>query len=177
MSFAESGGGKRRGWRNMRSPGRLAPVPFVVLVVALVVVFGVVLARSNELFVLSARSGRVLLLRGKLPIDLERELSAVLREARASGQLRAVRQGGQTRILGRGLPSAVEQRLRNVFFASRYAKMRWLAAPDRRPKNLGQRLGWDWLAWRLRTPDDPGHLRLVDEDDNAPLPPRTPGDR
>jgi hypothetical protein len=153
-------------------------VPFVVLSLALLVLFGVVLSRANELFVLSAREGRVLLLRGKLPHDLERELSAVLRETGASGQLRAVRQGGQTRIVGRSLPAPVEQRLRNVFFASRFAKMRWLAAPDRRPRNLGQRLGWDWLAWRLAAADRQPPLRLVDdEEDNGPLPPRTPGDR
>lgn len=153
-------------------------MPFLVLVLALGVVFGVMLARANELFVLSAREGRVLLLRGKVPRQLERELSAVLREAGASGQLRGVRRGGQTRIVGRGLPDDLEQRLRNVFFASRFAKMRWLAAPDRRPRNLGQRLGWDWLAWRLEGDTEGSPLRLVEEDeDNGPLPPRTPGDR
>jgi len=153
-------------------------VPFLVLTLALVALFGVMLARANELFVLSARNGRVLLLRGKLPRELEHELSAILREAGASGQLKALRQGGSTRIVGRGLPGALEQRLRNVFFASRFAKMRWLAAPDRRPKSLGQRLGWDWLAWRLEGEPERAPLRLVDdEEDNGPLPPRTPGDR
>ena len=39
--------------------------------------------RANELFVLSARDGKVLILRGRLPRTLERELSAVLRAAGA----------------------------------------------------------------------------------------------
>ncbi len=177
MARGGTGGRKRCRVAKDAVDGRLAAVPLLVLALALLAVFGVVLSRANELFVLSARGGRVLLLRGKLPRDLERELSAILRGAGATGQLRAVRQGGQTRLVGRGLPTAVEQRLRNVFFASRFAEMRWLAAPDPRPKNLGQRLGWDWLAWRLASERSQAPLRLVDEEeDNGPLPPRTPGD-
>ncbi|MAQ16429.1 MAG: hypothetical protein CMN30_16760 [Sandaracinus sp.] len=126
--------------------------------------------RANELFVLSARDGKVLILRGRLPRTLERELSAVLRAAGATGQVRGLRVGGQTRVVGRGLDPGVEQRGRNVFFASRYARMRWLAARDRRPRNLGQRLGWEWLAWRLRpAARDLRSVAHDEEDGNGPL--------
>ena len=139
-----------------------------ILVVVVVVLAGAwwMLSRANELFVLSARGGRVLLLRGRLPRALERELAAVLRQGSATGRLRAVREGGRTRLVGEGLDPELEQRLRNVFFASRYAKMRWLAEGDRRPRNLGQRLGWEWLAWQLAPGPAPAgdHVRVVDED-------------
>ena len=143
-------------------------MPLLLLALVALAVVAVVLSRANELFVLSARDGRVLLLRGKLPGELERELSAILRQAGATGQLRAVRRGGTTRLIGPGLGADLEQRLRNVFFASRFAKLRWLAGPDRRPRNVGQRLGWDWLAWQLAGPPaDHGALRVVEDPDSG----------
>lgn len=139
-------------------------MPLLLLLLVGLALVALVLFRANELFVLSARGGRVLLLRGKLPGELERQLSAILRQSGATGQLRAVRQGGSTRLVGRGLGGDLEQRLRNVFFASRFSKLRWLAGPDRRPRNLGQRLGWDWLAWQLAgPPPDRGSLRVVED--------------
>jgi len=139
-------------------------VPLLPLALVALVLVVIVVSRANELFVLSARDGRVLVLRGKIPRDLERELSALLRQSRATGQLRALRQGGATRLVGRGLGGDLEQRLRNVFFASRFAKLRWLGGRDRRPRNLGQRLGWDWLAWQLEGPPERGALHVVDDE-------------
>lgn len=152
-----------------------ALVPLLLLALAILAVAALALWRANELFVLSARRGKVLLLRGALPRALERELSALLRQAGATGRLRALRQGGQARLVGRGLGPDLEQRLRNVFFASRFAKLRWLAGRDPRPRNLGQRLGWEWLAWRLAGEPGRGALRAVppgpptDEESNGAL--------
>ena len=161
------------GWRAGPPPldnAPVHPVLVVVLVTVASVAVGRALARANELFALTARQGRVMLLRGRLPRALESELTAVLRDGRATGLLRAVRQGGQTRLVGEGLEGTVEQKLRNVFFASRYASMRWLAARDPRARNLGQRLGWEWLAWRLAGTSKTGALRTVPEEErNGPL--------
>ena len=55
-----------------------AAVPLLLLLLVGLALVALVLFRANELFVLSARGGRVLLLRGKLPGELERELVALV---------------------------------------------------------------------------------------------------
>ena len=116
------------------------------------VVFGLCvpfLMRANEVFVLSVRDGRSLLMRGRIPITLRQEIDDVLARARVtSATLRVVRSGGVARMIAHGVDADVAQRLRNVLGIVSDHKLR--AAPPPGPRNLGQRLGIAWLAWRLR---------------------------
>lgn len=117
-------------------------------------VLGVLLlaTRANEVFRISVRQGRCLVVRGRVPPGLLHELCEVVRRAgveRAS--IRAVRRGGSTRLDARGVGAGLEQRLRNVFGTRGLSDLRAAPSPPRR--NLGQRLGWEWLAWRLEQRD------------------------
>ncbi len=89
-------------------------VLLITLVLALPIAIGI--ARSNELFVLALRAGRLRLVRGRLPGELLHELSDVLERGRVGqAQLRVVVEGGKARLKVTGKVSeATEQQLRNV---------------------------------------------------------------
>jgi hypothetical protein len=104
--------------------------------------------RAGEVFRLSIRYGRCLMVRGRLPATLRHELCAIASEAKVKrGRLRGIRRGGQTQLVAEGLPDGAAQRARNVFGLHRGPELRAGGQPD--DPNLGQRLGWDWLAWKL----------------------------
>jgi hypothetical protein len=108
----------------------------------------IALARANELFFVSVRGGRVLYIRGRISPVLLREFEDVVaRAAVARASLRAVLSGGRVRLLVKGTDGDVAQRLRNVIGIVPEHKLR--AAQPPRMRNLGQRLGIAWLAWRL----------------------------
>jgi hypothetical protein len=112
-------------------------------------------ARAREICVLSVRRGRVLVLRGALPGSLlEAFTDVVERTAVASGTLRILRDGERARLEAQGLDEHGVQRARNVL--GTYPLPRLLAASPPRAPNLGQRLGWAWLAWRQRDASDQG---------------------
>ena len=116
-------------------------------VVALLVLIS---RHANEVFCLSVRHGRGLLIRGRIPSGLQAELLEVLHRAEVhDAVLRAVREGGRARLQasGESVNEAVLQRLRNVFGTRLWRDLK-LGPPPRR-RNLGQRLGGTWLAWRL----------------------------
>ena len=126
------------------------PIALGLIVMALVV--GVVLMRANEVFFVSVRDGRALLVRGRCPTPLLQEFRDVVERAgvpRAS--IKGVREGGQPRLRVSGADEFTAQRLRNVFGSSRWGKLNHLraAAPSRADRNLGQLLGFAWLAWLL----------------------------
>ncbi|MGD8863728.1 MAG: DUF3634 family protein [Myxococcales bacterium] len=121
----------------------------VLSVVAVIALYALLAIRANEVFCLSVRNGRALIVRGRVPRALLSELSEVVRRARVQrATIRVVRQNAAARMIVHGAGPDVAQRLRNVFGTRSYRDLK-LAPPPRERRNLGQRLGWAWLAWRL----------------------------
>jgi hypothetical protein len=119
-------------------------VTFVLLGVAAIVVL-LVLARASEIFCISVRDGKLLVVRGAVPSALLHGIADVVRRERVTNAtLRAVKGHGHARLVASGVSDGVAQRLRNVFGTHPIQKLR--AAPMPRARNLGQRLGVAWLA-------------------------------
>jgi hypothetical protein len=118
-----------------------------VLVVVLVVVFVVLAPRWNEVFCLSWRDGRALVVRGVVPIRVRQDLVDVLeRSGVVRATLRGVRSGGGVRLECSGVDDGTAQRLRNTF--GTHSSAGFAGAPEG-GRNLGQLLGWVWLSWLL----------------------------
>jgi hypothetical protein len=133
----------------------------VLGVLALLVFFWLTARHANQVFHLSVRGGRGLLIQGRIPVGLQRELLDVLRSAGVRvASVRAVREGGRARLLasGAGVDEHVLQRLRNVLGTRLWRDLKLCSPPTHR--NLGQRLGWEWLAWRLYNRRH-GNLRVL----------------
>ena len=105
--------------------------------------------RSRELFLLSVRGGRVLVVRGRVPGGFLHEARlTVARPPVARATIRAVRgdHGAQLRFSG-ALEEGRRQRLRNIFALYPASQLR--AAKSIERPTLGQLLGIAWLAWLL----------------------------
>lgn len=105
-----------------------------------------VIERSRELFCVSVRNGRVLVIRGRIPQGLLNDFESVVAQppvARAT--IRAVRAPNGARLSASGVDEFLEQRLRNVFHI--YPQARLSAAPVVTERSIGQVLGIAWLAW------------------------------
>jgi len=78
--------------------------------------FGYALRRANELFALTARAGKLELLRGRLSPALFSEFADIaVRERLDATQIRVLSESGSPRLLLDGAPNpTVEQALRNV---------------------------------------------------------------
>ena len=124
-------------------------MPYLLGAISAIVVFQAMraLSHANELFCLSIRGGRSLVVRGALPSSLRDALTQVV--GRGDACIRGVREGRSTHLRIEGVDEATAQRLRNVFGTSRYRDAKSLGATPRGRRNLGQRLGWIWLAWWL----------------------------
>jgi hypothetical protein len=121
-----------------------------VLVVLATVAFFVWASRQRELFCLSVRQGRVLLVRGRIPAgllsDFKDALAAVPPVGRAT--VRAYREEGGARLEVAGpIDAGRAQRLRNIF--ALYPMSRLSAAPVASQRTIGQIVGIVWLAWLL----------------------------
>jgi len=105
--------------------------------------------RSRELFYLSVRRGRVLVVRGRVPGGFLHETAETVKSPMVTrARIRGVRGDyGAKLVFGGALDEGRQQRLRNVFALYPAAQLR-AADPIKRP-TLGQLLGWAWLAWRL----------------------------
>lgn len=120
---------------------------WVLAGIGLLVVF-LIGARANEIFFVSVRQGRCLVVRGRIPGMLLDGLSDVVARSRvARGSIKAVRGDGHARLVIRGMDEGTSQRLRNVFGTHPVQKLR--AAKVAANRNLGQLLGFAWLAWLL----------------------------
>jgi hypothetical protein len=125
-----------------------AAMTWVVLAVVAVVLFFV--WRAAEIFRISVRDGRALVIRGPVPPALLRAIREIVRSAPAvtHGTIRAVRGEDGARLTASGaIDEGRLQRLRNAFALFPTSKLR-AAASVARP-TLGQVLGIAWLAWRL----------------------------
>jgi phosphoserine phosphatase len=120
-----------------------------LVLVAFVIVVLIASARANELFRLSVREGRVLVVRGRIPVGLLADIRDVVAAppvARAT--IRAVKESGGAGLIVSGAVDAIRaQRLRNVFGIRPIASLR--TAPPIADPTLGQILGVAWLAWLL----------------------------
>jgi Protein of unknown function (DUF3634) len=100
--------------------------------------------RQNELFHVSVRSGRVLLIRGRIPSALLSDFRTVVRHVnRASIRVQKTAAGG--RLATAGIDADTTQKLRNLFGLYTQAQLR--SAPPIRNPTLGQWLGSAGLAW------------------------------
>src|SRR5215831_5244879 len=103
--------------------------------------------RSGEIFCVSVRNGRALVIRGRVPPPLLRAIREIIasRPEVARATIRAVRGQHGARLTGRGVDEGRLQRLRNAFGLYPTSKLR--AAPPIARPTLGQVLGIAWLAW------------------------------
>jgi hypothetical protein len=119
----------------------------VLAVVAVVLYFA---WRSAEIFCVSVRSGRALVIRGRVPPALLRAIREIVASQPevTHGTIRAVRgEHGARLTAGGAIDDGRLQRLRNAFGLFPTSKLR-AASPVARP-TLGQVLGIAWLAWLL----------------------------
>ncbi|MGE0786644.1 MAG: DUF3634 family protein [Sandaracinaceae bacterium] len=120
----------------------------LLVLAAITVVVLFFLYRANEIFCVSVRDGRVLVVRGAVPPPLLNGMADIVRRDRVvRGTIRAVKSEGHARLVTRGLGEGTTQRLRNAFGTHPIHKLRAASAP--KVKNLGQMLGIAWLAWAL----------------------------
>lgn len=125
------------------------PLLIPLLVLGLVAMLATAISRGNELFLLSVRAGKLLLIRGRIPIALRQDIDDVMsRSGVQEASIRAVRSSGHARLLMRGVDEGTAQRLRNTLGVHPIHKLR--SAPMMADRNLGQLLGLTWLAWMLR---------------------------
>lgn len=123
------------------------------MVLAAVAVFAVVglwwFTRTGELFCLSVRGGKVLVVRGRAPTGFTSEARAIIARAHVrSGTIRALKteHGGRLVVSG-AVDERTEQRLRNLFALYPASQLR--KAPAIAKPTFGQLVGVAWLAWLL----------------------------
>jgi len=123
-------------------------MPWLVLAIVAVVIFFA--WRAAEIFCVSVRNGRALVIRGRVPPALLRAIREIVGSPPevAHGTIRAVRGEHGARLTASGaIDEGRLQRLRNAFGLFPTSKLR-AASPVARP-TLGQLLGIAWLAWLL----------------------------
>ena len=117
----------------------------LAIILILIAVLG---RRSNELFLVSIRRERIIVVRGHVPPALLDAFAAIAASSRIeSATVRAIRRPEHARLIAGGVDAATTQRLRNVFGIHPMHELR--AVPTMDGLNLRQLLGWAWLAWRL----------------------------
>ena len=119
-------------------------------VVAVVVVVGVWwLSRVGELFYISVRDGKALVVRGRVPVSMLQEFKETVANPMVKrGRIRAFKteSGGQLACTG-DIDDGREQRMRNTFMLYPASQLRH--APAIQQPTLGQLSGIAWLAWML----------------------------
>jgi len=119
------------------------------LVVVAVVVGIWWFSRTSELFFVSVRDGKCLVVRGRVPVSmLQTFQEAVADPVVRRGSIRAAKteSGGQLHCSG-DIDEGREQRMRNTFMLYPASQLR--QAPAIRKPTLGQLSGIAWLAWML----------------------------
>lgn len=120
--------------------------PMVLVVLIAIAVIAYFLWRVNEIFCVSVRNGRALLVRGRIPPSLLHDIEDIVRRCNIRrATVRGVAGQHHARIVASGVDDFAAQRLRNVFGTHPIQKLRGAKVPVTR--NLGQLLGIAWLAW------------------------------
>ena len=117
------------------------------IAIAIAALFGLWwFTRTRELFYVSVRSGRSLLVSGRVPPGFFGELKRMLANPPVvRGSVKAVKTESGGRLIFSGIDEARAQRLRNMFGLTTAAQLR--NAPLIGRPTLGQVLGVAWLAW------------------------------
>lgn len=118
--------------------------PWLALL-AFALIAWLLLSRSGELFCVSVRGGRALVVRGRIPQALLNDLADALANEPGAVTIRAHRDASGARLQASGVDEFTEQRLRNIFRLYPVSNLSAAPAPARR--SLGQVLGIAWLAW------------------------------
>ena len=124
-------------------------MPAVLVAIVAISIGYFIFERSRELFFVSVREGRLLVVRGDCPDALLHDFADAVRRAgvrRAS--IRALKEEHGSRLAVRGVDDRLAQRLRNIF-GSHPSHLRRSRSLTRGDRNLGQWLGIAWLAWLL----------------------------
>ena len=123
---------------------------WIVLGIAVALAVLYVAQRRTELFLLSVRGGRVLLVRGRCPGPLFHDLSdAITRQKIQRASVAAVRtpQGGRLSISG--IDDFAAQRLRNIF--QTYPISNFMLQESEQKRTWTQLLGIVWVSWLLES--------------------------
>ena len=122
-----------------------------VALVALVIIW--IMLRAGELFYISVRDGKVLVVRGRVPVSMLQEFrECVAKPVVKRGSIKAFKteSGGQLSCSG-DIGEGREQRMRNTFMLYPASKMR--VAPQQKDRTIGQLAGLAWLAWMMDRSD------------------------
>ena len=122
----------------------------MVAIAAVALVLGLWwLSRASEMFCVSVRNGRVLVVRGRVPPGLLGDIKDIVAKPAVSrATIRAVKHEEAARLLVSGnIDDGRAQRLKNCFRLYPIARLR--SAPLIERPTLGQLLGIAWLAWFL----------------------------
>jgi hypothetical protein len=105
------------------------------------------LTRTGELFCISVRDGKVLVVRGRVPVSMLQEFrEAVANPVVRRGTIRAFKTETGGRLVCSGdIDEGREQRMRNTFMLYPASQLRH--APAIQQPTLGQLSGVAWLAW------------------------------
>jgi hypothetical protein len=105
------------------------------------------LTRTRELFCISVRGGKVLIVRGRVPGGLLSEIAEVMRRpAVKRATVKAMRgEHGAFLSFSGTLDEGRQQRLRNIFALYPASQLR--CAPAIKQPTFGQLVGIAWLAW------------------------------
>lgn len=119
-----------------------------LIAVAALVLF-LVLSRGSELFCLSIRDGRVLVVRGRVPLAFLRDVRELVGQVGLKrGTIRGLIGSDRARLeCSAHIEEGLAQRLRNTFALYPVSAVR--GAPAIANPTLGQLLGIGWLAWML----------------------------
>jgi hypothetical protein len=121
----------------------------VGIVIAILVAAVWMFLRAGELFYISVRDGKVLVVRGRVPVSMLQEFrECVANPVVRRGSIRAYKteSGGQIACSG-DIGEGREQRMRNTFML--YPASKFRSAPVDKNRTLGQVAGVVWLAWML----------------------------
>ena len=103
--------------------------------------------RAGELFYISVRDGKLLVVRGRVPVSMLQEFRDCVRNPTVRrGSIKAFKteSGGQLACSG-DIGEGREQRMRNTFML--YPASKFRIAPAAKDRTLGQLAGIAWLAW------------------------------
>ena len=118
------------------------------IVVAFVVLY--VAQRRTELFLISVRGGRVLLVRGRCPGPLFHDLrDAITRQNIQRASVSAVRTSQGGRLAVSGMDDFAAQRLRNIF--QTYPVSNFMLQESEQRRTWTQLVGIVWISWLLES--------------------------
>lgn len=118
---------------------------FALIVAALIIW---IMMRAGELFYVSVRDGKVLVVRGRVPVSMLQEFrECVSKPVVKRGSIKAFKTESGGQLSCSGIDEGREQRMRNTFMLYPASKLR--IAPQQKDRTIGQLAGLAWLAWMM----------------------------